>query len=151
MSGEKLLNRIENASWDGRLLSFEIARHGGTVMGSTRTALHEWQVDLAARTARLTRRTHRQLLPREPALNLKPVAAELVQAVLAYKKHRWLTWRAAQTVRIDGGAIIPDGSAFKQTLTGRRKRLRKLLADGLTQAGWQERSPWLFERKHSQS
>ena len=36
------------------------------------------------------------------------------------------------------GKILPEGSAFKQTLTRRRKRLREAVKERLAEHGWQE-------------
>jgi hypothetical protein len=40
MSGDKLLGRMEEVTWAPPLLAFVIERHGGTVLGSSRTELH---------------------------------------------------------------------------------------------------------------
>jgi hypothetical protein len=58
MSGSKLRGRVQNLRWDPPRLFFEIERHGGTVLGSSRAERHEWNVDLVSRTSRTLADAH---------------------------------------------------------------------------------------------
>jgi hypothetical protein len=46
MRSYKLSGRMENPAWQPPCLTFQIERHGGTVMGSTRAELHTCHVDI---------------------------------------------------------------------------------------------------------
>jgi hypothetical protein len=52
MAAHKLM-RIEHPSWRAPILEFDMERHGGTVLGSTRADLEHWAVDVEAGTAHL--------------------------------------------------------------------------------------------------
>lgn len=41
-TGYKVQGRMEKIAWEPPILSFQIERHGGTVLGSTRADLHTW-------------------------------------------------------------------------------------------------------------
>src|SRR5579871_4128623 len=52
MAARKLY-RAEDLRWEPPCLTFTLARHGGTVQGSTREDLHQWRVDVVQGTAEL--------------------------------------------------------------------------------------------------
>ena len=68
---------------------------------------------------------------------MKPLAAEIATLILDRKEDERLTWNKEGTVRFLISAILPDHSAVKQTLLGRRKRFRaeigKLLSEAVDQ------------------
>ena len=72
MSADKLIGRIAQVEWDPPVLSFLIERHGGTVMGSSRAAVHAWNIDVAQMTAHCLAVGHRQLKPMAPRLDVAP-------------------------------------------------------------------------------
>lgn len=138
MDGYKLLNRMENVAWNPPMLTFQIERHGGTVMGSTRAAIQEWTVDLNAMTATCELVGYRQLETRQPPFKAKPVAQGLAQLILAGKEDAGVKWNGPNEVRVQVGKILPEGSAVKETLAGRRKRFREELQKALAGTGWEE-------------
>jgi hypothetical protein len=44
------------------------------------------------------------------------------------------------------GKVFPQGSGFKQTIEGRRRRLRESLIQALNRMGWQHLGRNTFER-----
>ena len=76
------LGRMEDISWNPPVLSFTIERHGGTVMGSTRAELQNWNVNVETRSATCGVGGHRQLEPMQARLNVKPMAEEIVASIL---------------------------------------------------------------------
>ncbi len=59
MTGHKLIRRMEHVEWHPPLLTFEIERHGGTVIGSTRADLKRWTVNFDRQKATCERTGHR--------------------------------------------------------------------------------------------
>lgn len=126
--------RVEN----GKIL-FEIARHPGTHNGSTRAALHTWEVDLAAGSAAIINETHRQLKPMAKPYT-KADARKSAQAVL-----RILTGRRknrGELIADDTGGFTVFASSFadlgnyKRTRIGRRKQFIDALKEILPTRGW---------------
>ena len=138
MEGYKLLNRMEKVVWCPPKFTFQIERHGKTVMGSTRAEIQEWELDLGTMTATLKDAGYRQLSPRQPSFNAKPIAEEIGNLILAGKHDVRLEWIGAGEVRVLIGEILPQDSAVKETLTGRRKRFRDELQKKLAGTCWQE-------------
>jgi hypothetical protein len=139
------LKRLEVPYWDGSMLTFAVERHGGTVLGSTRADVQHWAVDPRAATARIVRRTHRQLSAMAPRLDVRPLAVDVAALILAGVSDDRLKWSpdgATVTVRI--GRIIPDDSAARQTVTGRRRRFRAALEEEL--AGSWVGPSWKYTR-----
>lgn len=89
----------------------------------------------------------RQVRPPQPRLDVKPLAAELFAAILAGHQDDRLKWEGDSKVRVLIGKIIPQGSAVKDTLAGRRKRLRDELTRLLTEAGWKLITANVYERR----
>ena len=120
------LERIENLSRteDGRL-EFEVERHGGTVQGSKYGEIQGWWVDPAAGTKTAYTAGRRRLEPRQPRLDVRTLA-EGIHADLGANDPKW-TKRTDKGWRVHVGRIIPDEGP-KQTVRGRRKRLRAALA-----------------------
>ena len=138
MDGYKLLNRMENVIWNPPTLTFQIERHGGTVMGSTRADLQEWTVDLEAMTAECEVIGYRQLWSRAPVFKAKPVAERVAGLIITGKKDDYLKWNGPDEVRVVVGKFLAEGSAVKQTLAGRRKRFRQELKAFMRGTGWEE-------------
>jgi hypothetical protein len=57
-------------------------------------------------------------------LDVKPIAEEIVAAILAGRADDRLKWDGEDHVRLLIGEVLRAGSAGKETLAGRRKRLR---------------------------
>jgi hypothetical protein len=142
------LNRVEEPHWGGSVLTFAVERHGGTVLGSTRAEVQQWEVDPRAATARVVRSTHRQLHSMAARLDVRPLAEEVAALILAGANDDRLKWSADRaTVKVQIGRIIPADSAARQTVTGRRRRFRAALDDEL--AGCWAGSSWKYARPAS--
>jgi hypothetical protein len=133
------LGRMENLRWDPPVLSFTIERHGGMGLGSTRAELQDWRVDLDRKTAKCQRsRSYRQVLARAEGIRIEPIARELADSIMAARADRRLKWQGGETVRVLMAEIVPSHSGYKQTVTGRRKRLRAVIQQLLIEKGWRE-------------
>jgi hypothetical protein len=142
----KHFRRIENVTWNPPLLSFTIERHGGTVLGSTRATLQEWAVDVDKKTVTCVEARRRQLGPMAARLDISPIAEEIVAQVVNGQQDHRLKWYADDRVRILVSHVLPNGSAVKQTLAARRRRLRAEVRRRLADYGWQERGVNVYER-----
>lgn len=129
------LTRIEEARWQPPILTFSIERHGATVLGSTRAEIQWWQVNIEERTAEIVGSRIRQLGLRAAAWDARPVAAALVDAIVNGHDDDRFTRLADGSVRIVLTTLIPPGGP-KQTLDGRRRRLRRELEKDLARHGW---------------
>jgi hypothetical protein len=138
------LNRIERASWDPPLLEFDIERHGGMPLGSTRAELQTWFVNLKNATAQCATTGRRQIMPMQKRYDARADVDELVNLITSGHQDVKLSWKDGRvTVRM--GTILPNGSAVKQTLANRRKRLRNALKERLAEHGWRMVRPNVFE------
>jgi hypothetical protein len=132
----KLFNRMEYVTWTPPLLTFRIERHGATVMGSSRAEMQTWTIDVEQGTACCEAKGYRQLSPRQPPLDVKPLAEEVAALILEYVEDARVKWIDRDTVRVNSGVILPKGSVVKMTLANRRKRFRVALAERLAPHGW---------------
>lgn len=146
MEGRKLLRRMERVMWNPPLLTFIVERHGGTVLGSTRATLQEWTVDLKKRTASLVEIRHRQVRPQQARLDVEALAEEIVALIVSRKEDDRLRWYKDGRVRVLIGKVLPEGSAVKQTLAGRRKRFRAALKERLEWCPWKEVGLHVYKR-----
>lgn len=142
------LERAERFEWCPPFLTFRIERHGARALGSTRAELQTWTLDLDARTASAARSGHKQLSPAARRVDVRPIAADLSRLIRAGKASSRLKWLSLEAVEVRVGVVLPD-SGFKQTLQGRRKRLRAALIAELQPHGWQCAGggrPWVFTK-----
>jgi hypothetical protein len=149
MKAYKLRGRMENIFWEPPVLSFMLERHGATFLGSTRAKLQYWQVNVETREATCRTDGHRQLVPMQPRLNVKPLAEEIAHLITEGRNDNRLKWNADGSVRVLIGKILPDDSAVQQTLQGRRKRFRTELKQLLVMRGWREVRLNVYERAPS--
>jgi len=143
MEAYKLDKRVENLVWAPPVLSFKMARHGATVWGSPREHLYRWHINVADKTATLEKGTFRLVRPSAAKLS-KDKILEIVRRVCEHVQNGRLssaapgislTWKSETEILIKPAALIPaDG--FKQTLAGRRKRIRSILIDEMKTIGW---------------
>jgi hypothetical protein len=133
-TAEKLWGRIENLRWEPPHILFQIERHGGTVMGSSRAEIHDWAVNLDTEEAHCSTGRYRQLHPPDRALNVGPLVERVVEAMRLGKACPDLKWLTADTVRINIGHVIP--ATFQKTTEGRRRRFKQKLEPRLAQLGW---------------
>jgi len=140
MAAHKLW-RMERVEWHPPFLSFIIERHGGTVSGSTRAELQHWSVDIEHWSAACDHGGHRQLVPMRKRLDVKPIAEEIARAIVDQRPDpRIQLLRGGSGVRVRMSKAMPKADTPRQTLAGRRKRLRSAIRDYLTSHGWQESS-----------
>jgi len=147
MEAYKLLNRMEKPNWNPPVLNFRIERHGGTVLGSSRAEIQEWTVDLDKLTKTVETVGGRQVRPTQPRLDVKAIAAELFDAIVSGQPEDRLKWEGTSKVRVLIGKVLPEGSAVKDTLANRRKRLRNELTRLLAAEGWKLLRPNVYERE----
>jgi hypothetical protein len=138
MEGNKLHGRMKDVSWSHPIISFVIERHGGTVQGSTRAENQEWEVNVEKKKAVCKKGRFTQVTPPQPILDARPIAEEITQLILNRQEDERLKWNQDGSVRLLIGKIIPEGSAAKQTVSGRRRRFREAVDELLMNAGWQK-------------
>jgi hypothetical protein len=85
----------------------------------------------------------RRTRPRQPALDVKPLAREVADLIENRISNERLKWRKGEA-RVQIGKIIPSEHQPKETLTGRRRRFRKALSEELEPRGWREVRPNVF-------
>lgn len=146
MEPYKLRNRIEKAEWNPPVLSFIIERHGGTVLGSSRATLQRWSLNLDDMTADCDESGYRQLEPLNPPLKVDPIATEIAGAILGHEKHSHLDWLKNGGVRVRTTELLGGQAIPKQTMDGRRQRLRKRLFSLLEPHGWINSSGGVYRR-----
>ena len=129
-------DRMENVHWNQPTLTFELERHGGAVMGSTRAERQHWTLDMDALTAQHGSVGRRQIRPMQPRLDVRPLAEQVSQLIIQGSKDPRLRWNDDGSVRVLIGEILPIDSAVKQTLQDRRKRFWARLHELLDQSGW---------------
>lgn len=147
MEGRKLLARMRNVFWSPPILTFTIERHGSTVMGSSRAPLQEWTLDVEKMTAHCVERGYRQVRPRQRHPDIDGIAEEIARFILAKQNDDRLKWYEDGRVRVLVGKVIPEGSAVKQTLADRRRKLRAGVRRRLTENGWEEAGVNVYRRK----
>lgn len=148
MHERKLIGRLESPTWNPPLLTFAIERHGAARNGSSRAEVQHWIVDLEARTATTGKSEVRQLAPSAPRLDVEPMA-EAVAALVAggVRGDARVTWIDDDHVVVNTGALIPNVGP-KDTVAGRRKRLRAAVAVRLRELGWVETRTNHWARAH---
>jgi hypothetical protein len=122
-----------------------IERHGQTVKGSSRATVYKWQIDLQTLTAWIIECKHRQLYPMAKRLDVKPIAEDLVKAIIGGIPDERLKVTNDGNVQLVMGKIIP--ATNEQTTTGRRRRLRGQLNALLEPHGWQALRPNVYSRQ----
>ena len=146
MAAYKLDGRIEEPTWEPPVLSFIIERHGGTVQGSSRAELQRWSVDIDTRMASVSPSGHRQLKVQAKRVDIKPIAEEISSIIVSGTQDERIKWNDENTAKVQINLILPEGSAKKQTLAGRRKRFREELTKQLAEHGWKNIRPNLYCR-----
>lgn len=134
------LERMKDPEWRPPSLAFEIERHGGTALGSTRAEIQIWFVDVDNLEAKCLAGGYRQLYPREAVFDVKPIADELSKLIICGSQDDRLQWSATGRVRILTEKILAARS--KQTLEGRRKRFLRAMEERLAPRGWSRRGSW---------
>lgn len=136
MKDDKLVGRMESVHWHSPILSFVIERHGGTVNGSTRAELQHWEVNLDDQTACIVKEGHRQLQTMAPRVSVKAVAEEIATLIVSGRDDERILRLDDGSVKVRASRVFPDGSGYKRTVEGRRKRLLECVRDRLVERGW---------------
>jgi len=134
-SREKMY-RLEQIDWSPPILTFILERHGGTVNGSTRAALHRWTVDVSKAEAMCDPHySYRQACATDRRLDTMVWAKKIAFRIIRHKNSRWLKWSVDRlTVRVVLRTFI---SAYnKQTLGNRYARFRRDLETIIEPKGW---------------
>ena len=71
-------------------------------------------------------------------LDVLPLAEEIFQLIIKHQQDERLKWNKDGSVHVEIGKILPENSAVKHTLQGRRKRFRQALDELLRSEGWQK-------------
>ena len=150
------LERMEQPEWEPPFLRFLIERHGGTVHGSTRAEVHQWEVNVLDGSAHCNPdfgMRHRH--PRQPALNVDRLADEVVGLIMQGKDDPSLKWsRDHSRVTLRIGKVIPEKSGFKETVAARRRQLGDAIEKRLQGQRWVKvpgTSPHTYERSSQAS
>lgn len=147
MEPYKLLRPLEAVSWTPPILSFVIERHGGLAVGGTRAERQHWHVDVEAGTATLGKVGWRQNKPqRDDFPVLKATAAEVTEAIRNGQNHDRLQWDGPNKVKLLTTKLFPEGSGYRRTVEGQRKRFRSYVTAALIADGWIRLGNDLFER-----
>ena len=107
-------------------------------MGSSRAELQHWTVDVEHKTVTMGVKGYRQISPRAAALDVNPIAEEIVQQVLSRARDDRLKWSRKGQVQVLIGKILPESSACEQTLLARRSRVSSVIRKKLIEHGWIE-------------
>ena len=141
----KLIERMGKVTWSPPMIRFVIERHGATQLGSSRAELQHWTIDVDNMTANVSVGGYRQVWPRQAALDVNPIAEKVVQRILKRQGCAYLKWSARGRAQVLIGKILPDDSAAKETLIGRRARLSLAIHSQLVKHGWKEISHSWYE------
>jgi hypothetical protein len=130
------LFRAEELSWNPPYLSFVLARHGGTAMGSSREALHTRTVNADTGESTLNTARHRQVRSmdnRVTSKDMEAIARELLALIEQGAKDPRLTWNRNGAVTIVLRAIIEANN--NMTRRSRTRRFRAIMEPLMAAAG----------------
>jgi len=144
MASYKLIGRTEGPKWDPPDLTITIERHGGTAQGSTRAELQDWILNVSTWSASYQGVRYRQVNPRQPRLDVKDIAERIAIEILERRCTDYLKWFDDGRIQVKIGIVLPKGSAFVRTITGRRNRFKVRLNEVLQQNGWQHIGRYIF-------
>jgi hypothetical protein len=122
MVGSKLKKRMEEVRWKPPILTFCIERHRKIAWGSIQAEVQYWELDVDQRTRSLTDEKIRLIEPRQPPLDVIPLAKKIARLIKANEPDDWLKWLGEGEVQVLIRKILPKDSAKKRTLKGRRTR-----------------------------
>jgi hypothetical protein len=140
MQPYKIWGRLETVEWDPPQLN------GAVVPGSSRAELQRWNIDVNKGTASLGGCGFRRAkdVPPSTRLDTRPLAREIAQLIVNRVPDSRLKWKPGGQVRVAIGLLMPNRSAAKQTVDGRRKRFRAQLDEQLSGTGWKAIRPNLY-------
>jgi hypothetical protein len=67
---------------------------------------------------------------------VEPIAEEIARKIGGGERDDRLRWLPDGRVGVQMGKVFPDRSGFRQTVQGRRTRLRETLIERLNPMGW---------------
>jgi len=115
---------------------------GPTVHGSIDAAVQQWTIDVEHRTAEPQVIGPWQVQPRQSSIPVHQLAGDIVRQIVSGALDPRLKWSTDRVrVRIVMGQIIPEGSAPKQTVVGRRSRLGGTITPLIVWSGQQRSVP----------
>lgn len=147
MRAYKLYKRMEDVVWNPPILSFTIERHGGAVLGSSRAELHRWEINIDKKTAHCMQGSYRQIRPRQPRLDVRPLAEKIAVMIIDHQDAEYLKWDKDGTVRVKIGKLLPPVGP-KQTVASRRRRFREAIEQLLSTAGWRKVRPNVYFKSY---
>lgn len=136
------LGRVENLVWAPPVLSFDLERHGATVLGSTRAEVHSWEVNVADGSAAIVSVRRRQVKKQAARLDVGALVEEIEVAIDRGEDDERLSW-SGDVVKVNIGRVIP--ATNKQTTEGRRRRFRTAFDDRVTERGWTKVGQWTYD------
>lgn len=151
MEPYKLLRPLEAVSWSPPVLSFVIERHGGLAVGGTRAERQHWHVDVEAGTATLGKVGWRQNKPQSDDFPVKATAAEVIEAIRNGQNHDRLQWDGPNKVKLMTTKLFSEGSGYRRTVEGQRKRFRSYVTEALLVESWKRLGNDLFERSSKET
>ena len=98
----------------------------------------EWTVDMEKKIVACVEARYRQFRPTQARLDVVAIAEEIVAQIVNRQQDHRLKWYADGRVRVLIGKVLQDGATVKQTLAGRRKRLREAVKELLEMELWEE-------------
>ena len=132
------LDRVENLEWKAPILTFEIERHGATVMGSGRGDIQAWSIDFENRAAQHRITGRRQLRPMAKGLKVEPIVEQVCDKIkngVTAGHSEGIQWQSEDKVKVKPASFIPNDGP-NQTIAGRRKRFRAAISVAMTGMGW---------------
>jgi hypothetical protein len=87
----------------------------------------------------------RQLEKMAPRISVKELAEEIADRILSGEDDQRIKRLEDGSVKVLVSKIIPIGSGFQRTVSGRRKRLIQYLGESLSHHGWLETASNVFK------
>lgn len=135
MQGSKIIGRTEDLDWSPPSLTFNIERHGATVVGSIYAEVQSWEVNIEKATAQCFSCHKRQLHDREKPIRTGPIAKELAEVMVNSMVDERIRWSKLGRAQVVLSKVFPN--ACKQTTNSRMRRLKRDLSALLEPLGWE--------------
>jgi len=138
MEGYKLVGRMEYVYCKYPILTFDIERHGDTVLGSKETEIHTWLLDIEFKQATCQKKGCRQVSQISKPLDVALIVEELTNLILNHQEDPRLKWKKDGSVHVKIGDVVSIGC--HANLSGRRYHFKKKVDEILLPLGWQKLS-----------
>jgi len=142
-------DRLESTTWNPPCIEFDIERHGGIILGSTRAEIYSWSVDLVTQSAISMQTGRRQVKQQAPKWFAAPEAQKFADLINKGLKHEGLEWKSPERVRILIDKIIPGSRPASQkdpTKQRRSKQFRTEL-EKLLKPTWRRSNSFFIKNK----